>query len=593
MHRLALATMFVVLSVVAALAACSSTPGPSPDGGAHDAATADVTHEHESGAHDAGIGLVCGKLLTCDQACTSSACTNACYAESTGVAQGLFNAFTACLADQCPSTPGGQCASSSSSACSSCQRAAAISACYTKLSSCSHDEKVGPPDPDGGGVVAQDGGTELSCGEYIACEGACASGDDACKAKCTKQATSKAQSLETTLQKCLTKACTDDGGPCVKPGSACNGCVEQAEFSGTCGTPYNACVTDTSNEPDAGKPTALNGGTLSTVLEGKNQVGSSMIVKDGYLYFAQEGAKNQVSRFSLADGGGVAALGPTLPTPVGLAVDSNNVYTWNYGTFSPAKSVNNDDGVVVQIPLEGGAPVTIGTKIQVYYAAPYLNAITTDSTNVYWVNGASGSNGTIVATPIGTKSGAVIYSKQAFPEAIATDGVNVYWANWGTFDSSGNSNVDGTISQGPIGGGKAIVLAKDLAAPSCMVVDSTSVYWTNLGRLGGDNLPALDSGSVMQVPIGGGKVVTLSAKEDVPVGIALSGKTVYWTEYGLGAPGRVLSVPKGGGKVVPLVTGLENPYSLALSGTTMFWSYYMASTPSSPGNVLIEALSPF
>ena len=537
-------------------------------------------------------------LLTCDQPCSTSACTNNCYAESTAAAQGLFNALTNCISAHC-TTP---CADASASACSSCQTGAATGACVSELETCEQDTTVGPPNADGGAVVVGDAGGELNCGQYTSCVAACPAADaGSCASKCAAQATSEATTLASALDGCLGTYCpSTDGGACAKPGSGCNGCVEMVEFGGKCATPYQACVNDMSNSPDASTTpmTLVDGGTLSTVVTGTDQIGSAMIVNNGYLYFAQDNVSGQVSRLFIGDGGSAVdagtptPLGPPQPSPIGLVATSSDLYVWSYGSFSPNNSLNNDDGLVVQIPLDGGAPVTVGQHVQVYFSAPYLNAMTSDSQNLYWVQGASGNNGAIVKTPIGSTSGTQIFTGQSLPEAVATDGTNVYWANWGTFDAQGNSNNDGTIQKGSVNGGTAVTLAKNLAAPACIAIDTQNVYWTNLGKLGGDNLPALNSGSVMQVPIAGGSVITLASQESVPVGIAVAGNTVYWTEYGLGSPGLVVSAPKGGGTLVPLVANLRNPYSLVLSGNTMYWSNYAAAAPSSSAP-LIESLRPF
>jgi hypothetical protein len=194
--------------------------------------------------------------------------------------------------------------------------------------------------------------------------------------------------------------------------------------------------------------------------------------------------------------------------------------------------------------------------------------------------------------PLGSTGGTPIYTQQFFPEALATDGTTIYWASWGTFDAQGNSNNDGTIQKGSVNGGTPVTLASNLSAPACIAIDANNVYWTNLGKMGGNNLPALNTGSVLEVPIAGGAVITLASQESVPVGIALSGSHVYWTEYGLGSLGLVLSAPKGGGTVVPLVANLRNPYSLVVQGNTMYWSYYMASAPPTSAP-LIDSLSPF
>jgi hypothetical protein len=552
-----------------------SKPHPTPEGGM------------DAPAEAGPPGLTCSKLLFCDQACNGDACTNGCYAKATGVAQGLFDAFNNCINTQCPAD-----------ASANCQQSAATGACAAFLSSCFADTSVGPPDPDGGGVVVPhvDAGPLLNCGQFTACVAACSGDGGSCASMCGGEATSEAKALAGVLNGCLATACPSaDGGPCAMAGTACNGCVEQVEFGGSCSAPYQACQNDVSNAPDAGpNPTVLeDGGALSTILMGIDQVGSTMIVQGSYLYFAQEGSSNQVSRIPLVDGGTVTTLGPPQPTPVALAVDANNAYVWNYGTFTGSSSLNNGDGTVNQVPLAGGPQVTIGKNIEVFYAAPYLNAIAVDATNVYWVQGANGSDGVIMKTPIGSTTGTPLYMNQFFPEGLVTDGVNLFWVNWGTFDAMGNSNNDGTLMQGSVNGGAPITLASKLSAPACVAIDSKNVYWTNLGKMGGGNLPALNTGSVMQVPIGGGQVVTLDSQESVPVSIAVKNGVVYWTEYGLGSLGLVLSVPSGGGTVVPLVAGLRNPYSLALSSNTLYWSYYQAASPSSANNVVIEALSPY
>ncbi len=593
-------TGWVCAPLIAGLVVACSKSTVSPPGGtggsASDAGTGGSASDAGTGgsAEAGSVGLVCGKLLTCDQACTTNACTNGCYAESTGVAQGLFNAFNDCLNANCSSAPGGPCASSSSSACSSCQTGAATGACISDLIACSGDKAVGPPDLDGGGVVVppSDAGSELNCGGFIGCVEACTGDAGACVTSCTDQATPEARALAGVLNACLATACpSTDGGVCATPGTGCSGCVEQAELTvpGTCGASFTACEADRSNSPDAGtSPTVLeDGGALSTVATGIGSPGV-LVAQGGYLYFTQVVTDSQVSRLPLGDGGAVTTLGPTLPSPVGLGVDANNVYVWSVGTFSGSASINNDDGTVVQFPLDGGAAITLRQGMEVEYDAPYLNSLAVDSKNVYWVEGASGNDGAIMWTPIGSASAAPLYSNQALPEGVVTDGTNVYWANWGTFDALGHSNNDGAIMQGSVKGGTPLTLASNLSATACLAVDANNVYWTNIGQLGGDNLPAPNTGAVMQVPIGGGTVVTLASAQPIPLGIAVTGGMVYWTQYALSAPGLIMSVPAGGGTVVPLVAGLPDPFSMTVAGDTLYWS----NSPSALGQGTILSLSP-
>src|ERR1700722_17712539 len=81
---------------VACSKASSSSPPASSDAGA-EAGPAETgpggAGPTETGPLDAGVGLTCALLLSCDEPCSTNACTNGCYAEATAHAQGLFNNF--------------------------------------------------------------------------------------------------------------------------------------------------------------------------------------------------------------------------------------------------------------------------------------------------------------------------------------------------------------------------------------------------------------------------------------------------------------------------------------------------------------------
>jgi hypothetical protein len=582
----------MVLVLCAALTSCSNSNPEGTDGGM------DVTQP--------AIGLTCSKLLFCDQACMSTDCTNGCYAEATGVAQGLFDTLNTCIDLQCPDAGG------------TCQQNAATGACGGNLASCFADTFVGPPDPDGGAVVYPDAGLVYNCGELNTCLAACAEDAGAgCAAACNSRATPQAEALEAALDSCLAIACpSTDGGPCQMQGPACAGCIEQVTLAqpDTCATPYIACNADTSNtDGGVAVPTVLaDAGTLSTVLTGLDQAASTIIASNNWLYFTQVVGGGPVYRLWIGGGsaefpdGGVGfgdggiftgdggtileSVGPAQPTPVSLAVDANNVYVWSVGTFQINSSINNGDGTVVQIPIGGGAATTLATNMEVLYDAAYLNAIASDATHVYWVAGASGSDGAIMRSAIGGGGATAIYSSQQIPQAVVTDGTHVFWADWGTFDSMGHSNNDGTLWQGSVDGtATALKLASSQSAPSAIAIDSQNVYWVNLGPLGADNFPALNSGSVMKVPIGGGTATAIANAQAVPVSILVSGGTVYWSEYGLSAPGLIMSASTSTSAITPLVDGLNDPAALALSNGTLYWTI----ANSSPTNGAIMSLSAF
>jgi len=442
-------------------------------------------------------------------------------------------------------------------------------------------------------VPPMDGGKLLNCGAYVACVNACPLDAGNCDAMCANEATPEARALANVLNACLAMACpSTDGGPCEMQGPQCAGCIEQVTLAqpNTCAAPYVACNMDTSNTDGGGVPTVLfDGGVMTTVVKGLDQAASNLVVSGNYLYFTQVVSNAPVLRLSLADGGQVTPVGPNQPTPVSIAVDSNNVYVWSVGSFQLNSSINNKDGTVVQVPLDGGAPLTLRTGMEVLYDAAYLNALAIDSSNVYWVEGAVGSDGVIMKTPIGSTSPTPIYSSQRIPQALTTDGANVYWADWGTFDAQGRSNNDGTVWQGSVNGGTPKMLASNQPAPSGIAVDGQNVYWSNLGFLGTDNFPQPNTGSVMQVPIGGGTLTTIASAQAVPVCIIADRGKIYWSQYGLSAPGLIMSSTPGGGVVIPLAAGLDDPAALATSATTLYWT----NANSSPTNGTISALTPF
>jgi hypothetical protein len=615
MHGLAIVGWMCAFVAAGVAVDCGSSSGSGATGGSGGGTTTTTSTGVAGGAADGGMdasqdgstpGLDCGQLVKCDQACGSSgSCTDQCYLEATENGQSLFDSFNACLDVACPAAGGGPCASPNSSECSTCNSNAATGACVTELVSCLNDMMMGPPNGDGGTPPVDAGTGELGCGSLVACIANCPTSDSGaylqCTAACKFTATPQALELDGMLDDCLNMACPAvDGGVCSMPGTACAGCQEQAVFAmpNICAVPWTNCQNDKSASGDAGTstPTSLeDGGTLSTVATGLVQAASTLVASNGYLYFTQVDSDAKVQRLALGDAGvvdvadagsAITSLGPGTETPCGLAVDANNVYVWSYGTFSGATSFNNGDGTVIQVPLDGSPAITLDQDMEDLYDAPYLTSVAVDGANVYWVKGAKGNDGVIMKTAIGSPNAAPLYTMQEIPEAIATDGVNVYWANWGTFDAMGASNNDATVWQGSVNGGTPLLLASNQEAPAAIVVDAHNVYWTNLGKLGASLFPAVNSGSVVYVPIGGGTLVTVATTQAIPLSLVVNGGTIYWTVYGLSVPGQVVSAPVAGGPLVPLAGGLDDPFSMTLAGSTLYWT----NTPSSNGNGAILSL---
>jgi hypothetical protein len=140
---------------------------------------------------------------------------------------------------------------------------------------------------------------------------------------------------------------------------------------------------------------------------------------------------------------------------------------------------------------------------------------------------------------------------QSAPEELATDGVNVYVAGVGS----------GTVVQVPGGGGAAVTLATDQEQPFGIATNGTSVFWTNQASGG--------NGTVMKVAVGGGTPVTLASGQGAPTQIAFDATNVYWLT--IGGPNAVMTVPIAGG-TPSLFAAASSPWALATDGATVYWT---------------------
>jgi hypothetical protein len=100
--------------------------------------------------------------------------------------------------------------------------------------------------------------------------------------------------------------------------------------------------------------------------------------------------------------------------------DGNSI--WMLSTDAENVYFATTDGVVGQMPLHGGAPVTLATG-----QANAISTIATDAHYVYWGTYA----GDLVKTPIGGGKLTTLASGQYAVRGVAVDADNVYWASMG------------------------------------------------------------------------------------------------------------------------------------------------------------------
>ena len=72
----------------------------------------------------------------------------------------------------------------------------------------------------------------------------------------------------------------------------------------------------------------------------------------------------------------------------------------------------------------------------------------------------------------------------------------------------------------------------------------------------------------MKVPLAGGAPTVLATGAD-PLGIAVDGVSVYWTDYGTGT---VASIPLGGGAPTLLAAGQSGANGICQDATSLYWA---------------------
>ena len=160
----------------------------------------------------------------------------------------------------------------------------------------------------------------------------------------------------------------------------------------------------------------------------------------------------------------------------------------------------------------------------------------------------------------------VAEDKGGLTSGVAVDSGYVYWTSEASPDGGSALNT-GSVMKTPIGGGATKVLATGQAIPLDLKVDATNLYWVNQGEVTTPN------GSVMKLPLAGGSPVTLAAGQNTVFDLAIDSTNVYWNNWGQQTltmtNGSLMSVPIAGGTPTTIEAQVQ-PYDLVVDGTSLY-----------------------
>jgi hypothetical protein len=160
----------------------------------------------------------------------------------------------------------------------------------------------------------------------------------------------------------------------------------------------------------------------------------------------------------------------------------------------------------------------------------------------------------------------MLASNQNVPNDLAVDSNNLYWTN------EGDAGANGSVMQVQLDGGNLITLATGRAQPVGLVVDSAWVYWAEEGTSANN----FQDGVVAKVPIGGGTVQTIAQNQALPIDVAVSPTNIYWTNGGFALAnddaGTVMMAALDGGSATTLATGQHQTQWMAIDQTYVYWT---------------------
>jgi hypothetical protein len=196
------------------------------------------------------------------------------------------------------------------------------------------------------------------------------------------------------------------------------------------------------------------GSGYTTLATGQTAAGGGLAVADTSVYWTSLGAPGGVAVLKAPLAGGAPVTLVANGSATAMAVGGGRVF---YTTVTPGMS-----GQLMSVPVAGGTPSVLVGPQQGFS----VQNVSTDADNVYF----SGNDGIVGQMPLA--GGAIVTLATAQwngPSTIATDGQYVYWG------------AGGNLVKTPIGGGQLTTLASGQPLINSVAVDADNVYWASFG----------------------------------------------------------------------------------------------------------------
>jgi hypothetical protein len=156
----------------------------------------------------------------------------------------------------------------------------------------------------------------------------------------------------------------------------------------------------------------------------------------------------------------------------------------------------------------------------------------------------------------------VLASGQTEPFGIAVDATHVWWTNKGK-----TRHCDGALSKVAKSGGTPIVVEPDRCTPYGIALDADAVYWTESDT---PNQPG--HGRVLRKPRDGGPTAVLVEDVPSPWAIAVRAGDVFFTSLNGHAVLAWLGQSPTVGSLSTLAAAQKRPIGIAIDGKAIYWS---------------------